>query len=84
MLGDGSIQGRPVESNQSSRCQFFILMTWRSAFNLRSALAMVASSPSVRPWRTGMSKQPVKLCRLSSSIGPSTWTPVMGLGRSRT
>ena len=32
MLGDGSIQVRPVESNQSPRCQFFILTTCRSAF----------------------------------------------------
>ena len=49
MLGDGFTQARPVSSNHSSRRQFFIGTTVRSAPIFSSALNSRASSPSVRP-----------------------------------
>ena len=54
MFGDGLIHGSAVSSNQSSRRQFFIATTVRSAPILFSALNSFASSPSVIPWRIGI------------------------------
>ena len=62
----------------------FILITCRSAPSLRSVFAMVASSPSVRPWRTGIGITADETLQSASSTGPSTCTPVTGFGRSST
>ena len=54
MFGDGLIHGRPVSSNHSSRRQFCIATTVRSAPIFFSPLNSLASSPIVRPWRIGI------------------------------
>ena len=55
-----------------------------TSISIAVALIIVASSPSVIPWRTGNSKHPTNDSNSFSSIGPSTWTPVIGFGRSST
>ena len=49
IFGDGLIHGSVVSSNHSSRRQFLIATTVRSAPMWFSALNSLASSPSVRP-----------------------------------
>ena len=56
MFGDGFTQARPVASNQSSRRQFFIGTTSRSAPMFFSPLNSRASSPIVSPCRIGIGK----------------------------
>ena len=84
MLGDGLIQGSPVQSNQASRVQPRIATTARSAPSVRSPLNSRASSPSVRPWRIGIGRYPVKPIASSSWTGPSIADPPIGFGRSST
>src|SRR5580698_8013030 len=83
-FGDGFTHTRPVESNQSPRCQPSIGTTVSFALIFRSALNIFASSPMVIPCRTGTVQYPVKLSCPASATGPCTNEPVIGFGRSST
>ena len=58
MLGDGITHGRPVWSNHIARSQFFMGKTDRSHLGNSSSRNCCASSPIVRPCRTGRGYMP--------------------------
>jgi len=84
MFGDGLIQSRPVWSYHMSRVQFSMRITVRSAPIFSSAFHIVASSPIVIPWATGICANAVNPSRSASAIGPPTYSPRIGFGRSST
>ena len=84
MLGDGFTHSNPVASNASARRQPSQGITVRSRSSFRSAANIVASSPTVMPWRSGIGWQPTNVPRPSSTTGPATETPSIGFGRSST
>ena len=83
-MGEGFTQGNPVWSNHCERFQFATRATIRSAPIPNFRLKRVASSPTVIPCRAGMGYIPTKDLNFGSSSAPSTISPPIGLGRSRT
>jgi hypothetical protein len=61
MLGEGGTQGSPVASNQAPRVHPSAFTTVSSAPIPNSRLKSCASSPAVRPCRTGMGYIPTKV-----------------------
>ena len=83
-MGEGFTQGSPVSSNHCERRQFATRATIRSAPIPYFWLNSVASSPTVIPWRAGIGYIPTNDLNFGSSSAPSTISPPIGLGRSRT
>jgi hypothetical protein len=84
MFGEGSTQGSPVSSYAIARRQPFIGTTCRSTSRASSARNISASSPTVMPWRTASGCIPTNERYSGSSTLPSTASPPIGFGRSRT
>jgi hypothetical protein len=84
MLGDGITKGMPVASKYIERVQPSISITCSGALIAKCSLKNRASSPIVMPCRIGIGNWPTNDSLPSTSIGPSTSSPPIGLGRSQT
>src|ERR1700680_2217554 len=84
MFGDVATQRKPVSAHSISRVQPTIGTTRSLHPIAKRSLYMRASSPTVIACRSGIGYRPMNDLNFGSRTGPSSSTPPIGLGRSRT
>ena len=88
MSGEVLTQGRWVSAHSMSRVRPSTGMTCSSHFScpasgMKCPFTSCASSPMVRPWRSGMGYKPMNVANSGFSTGPCALPP-SGFGRSMT